>query len=213
MVPIIVAALLATAGMVVTFWAPHSMRAKSVWLGLFLLSGLGLVASSYVQQQAAQQMIAERDAVLAKVQDHVTQLLNMVNTPAMNPGPPPIFAAVLGHLEVKRGSQTGQADLQIEAAYLSTQILEFLAGRHQNEPPPLHALTWVEDLDAQTRYLRETMTSFSEQFGSKVVAMRNRLATHGLVDKALDLYYDQPTNPTEIRVIAERIGALGQRVR
>lgn len=212
MTPIIVAGLLAVAGMLLTLRAPQTARAKGVWLGFFLLVGLGLMALLAVQQEAAQHMVAERDALLAKTQDPVGQLLSMVNTPTMDLGPPQLYTAFLNHLDVKRRSQKHSDDLKLEASYLAVQILEFLAERHQNEPPPLQPLTWFEDVESHMRYLRETMTSFSEKFGPKVVVMRNRLATQVAADKVLDLYYDHPVNPTEIRVTAERIGALAQRL-
>jgi len=62
------------------------------------------------------------------------------------------------------------------------------------------------------RYMNQTMSIYSETFGAKVIAMRNELAYKGITDGQLDSFYEHPTNPIGIRIVAEHIGALAERL-
>jgi len=102
--------------------------------------------------------------------------------------------------------------LKHKAISLSDDILRFLVVRQAGEPPLPRPATWHEDADAMTRYSGETRNVYSQKFGSKVIATYNMLSDAGLRDSELDRFYEHPTNPIGMRIVAERIGALAERL-
>lgn len=102
--------------------------------------------------------------------------------------------------------------LKQRAIRLSNEILEFVADRERSNPPLPRIETWERDVDISTRFSIETMSQFSTKFGARLIATRNELAEQGLTDRELDSLYTHPTNPIGIRIVAERLGALAEKL-
>jgi hypothetical protein len=102
--------------------------------------------------------------------------------------------------------------LKRKAIDLSVSILAFLAARQAGEPPLARPETWNQDVNADTKYLMETMALYSQRFGSEVIAVHDELAKMNLYDKELDAYYEHPTNPLGVRTVAEHLGALAEQL-
>ncbi len=105
--------------------------------------------------------------------------------------------------------------LKNKALLLSKEILLFLGERQANEPESVvdRMLSWDRDFDKPIKYSQETMSIYSERFGARVNEMRNAFAREGLKDEQLDRFFEHPTNPTSIRIIGERIGALAEQLK
>ncbi len=119
-----------------------------------------------------------------------------------------------GKVRVAEAAGVTAASLKHRALALSDEILRFLVNRQAHEPPLLVEATPAVRFDtaALVRYSGETRARYSQQFASKVIAARDELARQGLTDPELDSFYQDPTNPIGIRIVAERLGALAERL-
>jgi hypothetical protein len=61
-------------------------------------------------------------------------------------------------------------------------------------------------------YELETIRMFKSSFGKRVVDIHDALQSEGLTDPELDAAYKSPVDSYSIRVIAERIGSLAERL-
>jgi hypothetical protein len=102
--------------------------------------------------------------------------------------------------------------LKERAIHLSADILSFLTQRLASEPPLPRRETWEQDMQMEANYFKQTMAIYSQTFGAKVIAIHNELASKGITDRELDSSYENPINPNGIRTVAERIGALAERL-
>lgn len=102
--------------------------------------------------------------------------------------------------------------LKSKAIHLSADILSFLTQRQAGEPPLPRRETWEQDVQTEVKYMQQTMALYSQNFGARVIATREELAQKGITDKELDDYYENPTNPIGIRIVAERLGSLAERL-
>jgi hypothetical protein len=124
----------------------------------------------------------------------------------------------LGDLRVNnaRGQSTlSPTSLKRRALDLSDEILQFLVNRQISPGYGQGGFgeggfggTATED----ESYQKETVTMFSSAFQGRVTAIRDALAKQGLTDSRLDTEYANPVNAYSIRTIAERIGALAERL-
>lgn len=116
------------------------------------------------------------------------------------------------------------AGLKRRAHELSKRIFRFLSERAVHDPskqlfsPSTIRVGETTEQGFQRRqqdivsYMHETMNLYDEQFAAEVVAMRDELKRNGLESPELDARYEHPTNPLGIRVVAERLGALADRL-
>jgi len=104
------------------------------------------------------------------------------------------------------------ASLKERIVRLSADILSFLTQRQAGEPPLPRRETWNQDVQDDIRYMQQTMAIYSQTYAPKVIAFHDELASKGLTDNELDSFYQNPTNPTGIRIVAEHLGALAERL-
>lgn len=95
---------------------------------------------------------------------------------------------------------------------LSEQIFQFLHERDSASPPKPVLETWLEDLKRITEFHHETMEQYTAKFASMVTEIRDQFADISLRDDELDSIYKNPTNPIGIRRVAERFGALAEKL-
>lgn len=104
-------------------------------------------------------------------------------------------------------------ELKRQATKLSAEILQFLTDRQVGEPPIPRPSTWEQDMQAQIKYMQQTIAFYSQMFAPRVIAMHDELAKQGFRDGQLENFYEHPTNPIGIRIVGERIGALAERIK
>ncbi len=99
---------------------------------------------------------------------------------------------------------------------LSSEVLQFLVNRQVG---PGYCQTGSGEGSSRDEATmnegsceRETVKMYSSTFGSRVAAIRNALAKKGLTDQELDGEYEAPVNTNSIRLIAERIGTLAEKL-
>lgn len=97
--------------------------------------------------------------------------------------------------------------LKLRAIELSTQLLNFLAGRQITGPPIPRPQTWEDDVKIAGRYDHETVDLYKQMYLPRVGQIRDELAKQGLKDERLDLVYKDPHNVTGIIIIADAIGS------
>ena len=110
----------------------------------------------------------------------------------------------------KHGTDPGT--LKNRALALSKEILGFLLDRQRLEPSMPRSDSWANDTEKIVRYSTDTNGLFSRNYGAKVIAVRNEFAARGIADPELDSFYEHPTNMIGMRIVGERIGALGERI-
>jgi hypothetical protein len=102
--------------------------------------------------------------------------------------------------------------LKERALLLSGDILEFLVGRNENAPPYPEVKTWAQDQAIVRAYDAETMRLFTQSFAPNIYSVRDALTLKGLRDPGLDQLYEHPANAYGMRVIAQKIADLAQRL-
>ena len=107
----------------------------------------------------------------------------------------------------------GLPGLKERAIRLSADILAFLTQRQVDEPPiPRNRATYDSDMHAFDRYSEHTMSIYSQMFARQVISIHAELARKGISDEQFDTFYERPTNPIGVRIVAEHLGALAERL-
>src|SRR2546422_3519340 len=123
----------------------------------------------------------------------------------------PTAAVISAQAELRSSEQphhVSSDSLKRRALILADEILRWLLRNESRQQIVPRPAMWHSDTEAMLAQFREMMGEYSRLFGSRVIAMRNELATRGLQDPELELFYEHPTNPLGIRAVGERLGAL-----
>ena len=56
------------------------------------------------------------------------------------------------------------------------------------------------------------MLQYNTRFGARVISIWQKLEERGLIDKQLDEHYEHPRNPIDITIVAQRLGALAEKL-
>jgi hypothetical protein len=118
-------------------------------------------------------------------------------------------------LRARKPEVASSLSLKGRALDLSDEILQFLVTRQIT--PGYGQGGFGEgpfggtDTNAEA-YQNQTVAMFAGTFQSRVISIRDALAKQGLKDSQLDSEYKSPTNAFSIRTIAERIGALAEKL-
>ena len=112
-----------------------------------------------------------------------------------------------------------------EATRVAGEILAFLAERKSGDPafamfdykPEENEETtrrrWQEHTNRIVAYLQDTMAEYTRRFSSQVLWLRDELAKRGVIDEEFELFYQHPTNPIGVGIVATRLGAMARRLR
>jgi len=103
------------------------------------------------------------------------------------------------------------ATLRSQTITLYHDIVEFLRGRVANEPS-VDFSNWEESTDNISRYSRETMYSYHENFGSRVVEIREEYLKRGLTSDKVEQLYTHPTNPLGIKELVYGLAELASKI-
>ena len=186
-------------------------------LGTYLYLGtLGILGAGFL-------VATERENDLRKTEQHerdqeLYRRLDEIQNATTRKASEEAHARAVGVAGVGVAGATGTAALTIlpslkhRALALADEILRFLLVRQSSEPPLPTPATWKADADRMLDYSRETMGLYSQKFGARALALREQLAKAGFKDTELDDYIEHPTNPIGIRIVGERIGALGEQL-
>lgn len=183
------------------FWSP-SMLVKGFWIFAITIS---IIASAGLFTLAAHQS----EQKITNLQTDIRQLTEKIDALVGLTKVPPLVVQTLPQEVIERARK---GELKAQAQELSTQILQFLTDRTRGEPLLPRPNTWQQDVDQMIRYLQETVALYTERFGAKAIAMRDKLAEAGLQDPQLDALVEHPTNPIGIRLVAERLAVLAERL-
>ncbi len=104
-------------------------------------------------------------------------------------------------------SELTGSKLKEETITLYRDIMEFLKQRKDNEPQ-IDLDNWEELTNNLIKYSSETMNLYHENFGSRVVIIRQEYLKGGIKSDRLDQYYTHPTNPLGIREVAYGLAEL-----
>jgi hypothetical protein len=121
----------------------------------------------------------------------------------------------INSIRARAQNSTSPLSLKRRVLDLSDEILQFLVNR-QIAPgygqggfgEGGYGGTAVDD----EAYQRQTVVMFTGAFQGRVTAIREALAKQGLTDRQLDAECQNPINAYSIRTIAERIGALAEKL-
>jgi hypothetical protein len=220
----------------ITLMPPMSKRAKTIWAILFCflaLTGSGALfwQQNIISQNAAAQSV--RDA--ARESAHVAHDSKADQDNAFMKGQMSTLISLTSHqpstsdakrqslilerlendiknwAESNKGVKNDKAPLKTRASLLATEILRFTAERYGAEPSaPIRQTLEEFELNSKkmNEFSNETMTLYSMQFASRVIAIHDEFADNGLNDNELNKFYKYPAGLIGMEVIAEHIGAL-----
>jgi len=97
--------------------------------------------------------------------------------------------------------------LKKETMTLYTDVMKFLRERQNNEPQVAFD-NWEESTNNLIKYSTETTNLYHENFGSRVVIIRQEYLKRGIKSHRLDQYYTHPVNPLVIREVAYGLAEL-----
>ncbi len=109
--------------------------------------------------------------------------------------------------------ETPEQTLGRKCAILSKDMFTFLQEWGQKEPPSPKRETWSEDVDKSIRLSQERMLDYSRNFGGRVISLHDQLAELGIRDNEIDRTYEHPTNPIGVKILAERFGAIAEKIK
>jgi hypothetical protein len=109
------------------------------------------------------------------------------------------------HVENERTS------LKRQAAQLSHSILEFLVNQ-KVQPGYGQGGYGTSNYGGAATEEKKVMELYRAHYESEVVRVRNEFAKRGITDPELDVEYQNPVNSYSLRLIAERLGALSDRL-
>lgn len=96
---------------------------------------------------------------------------------------------------------------------LSQDMLQFLIDRQRLKPDLTPTRKqWRKQSSDHTRHIQETVALYHQRFGARVVSLYEHLKERGYHDKQADRLYEHPTNELGIRELAQRLGALVERL-
>jgi len=185
----------ALAFLVPTLAEPMSPREKAIWSGVFFVV-------AYVEIVAIKRDRQKQREQFERIQGRFTELQTVIVAEMRT----------RVRLDAATAAHVPEASLKRRGLTLSDEILRFLLDRQRDAVPLPRMGTWEQDAGAMIAYSEGTMALYSQRFGARVIAMRNELADAGLTDPELDQFYEHPTNPIGIRIVAERLGALAERL-
>ena len=124
-----------------------------------------------------------------------------------------LYNSVKNKLISKYGkARLTDTDLKKETLTLYMHIMIFLRERAKNDPE-IDFDNWKESTNNLIQYSRETMNLYDEEFGPRIVFIRQEYLKRGIKSDRLDRFHEHPTNPLGIREIAyglaELAGKLG----
>ncbi|TAL13914.1 hypothetical protein EPN95_04470 [Patescibacteria group bacterium] len=192
-----------------TLFQPDNEFAKAGWAISFVVITCGIIFLNVYQKKEEKKANTDMNAHNLKLQGQVETLTQKLSEFMSNPIEEKIISAIIEKVESKSREHPPTPDsLKQRLQNLSTSILRFLLDRRDSPLP--RPETWDNDIDRMLRLSAETRNLYSLSFGAQVIAARNELLKHGIIDKELDTYYEHPTNPIVMRIIGERLGALAE---
>lgn len=218
----IMTGLVGIVAVLITVLVPQTTATKTGAIVIVVVLTVAAIALNSLKQDEDEKLAKQRDVQIENHGGETTRLRDEIGTLREQQSrmlsffkidEPTVTASLKlsESLAVKKIPGTPES-LKERVKALSTSMLRFLLERAQGEPSMPRRETWSDDVERQIKYSRETMRLYSLSFGSRVIASRNALAEHGLVDTQLDQLYEFPTNPIGIQIVGERLGALTERL-
>jgi hypothetical protein len=186
--------------------SPTKRTKRSVTFACLVLVALEIALLTHARNEAAQDRKVQDSlhkkemASLVERFTAIEQLLTDLRTNAVRAHQP---------------ENTSSISLKKRALDLSDELLQFLVNR---QIAPRYGQGGFgeggfggTDTEAEA-YQKQTVEMYAGAFQTRVIAMRDAFAKHGLKDIQLDSEYKSPANAYSIRTIAERIGAVAEKL-
>jgi hypothetical protein len=110
--------------------------------------------------------------------------------------------------------QVQQRELVETSVQLSRELDAFVDGRLRAAPArPTAPDTWDRDQAAWTGFEQDTSAAYAARFARRVRLARAELTFRNLRDRDLDAFYRSPMNAFQVRVVAQRLAVLADRLR
>jgi hypothetical protein len=205
--------MLALAAALYGVFNEHSSElVKGLWVtafGLLAAAEIGAIRREHIKQNAAylEQMrtMDEMRQTANSKHEAVIRLLLAINDPVEG--------------------------LKKRALQLSESLLAFVYDQLQHapkwqqpslaswQPPSVFATAWEggfqqawQETQKMIEYQKNTLSMYADRFSKRVGQIRDELSKQGLTDDQLDLTLSAPKSPQDIRLIAERIGGLAEKL-
>lgn len=186
--PILITALLAFLGVVVTLFAPDTTKKKVIWCIVFAVLGVASVLT----------YIPKLKESMEQQQRMETRMIATENS----------LKEIGAELNLKK-----PGSLKYNTLHLAQEILEFVKTRRQKEYGTALKRYSPEEWEARTNLMImqsiETRTLYKQMFASRVASLRGQLAANGLSNEELDRYYKNPVNLLVMEQVALSLSKLG----
>lgn len=103
------------------------------------------------------------------------------------------------------------ATLRQQTITLYEDIMGFLGEREANEPS-IDFNNWEESTNNISRHYQETMNLYHENFGTRVVEIREEYLKRGITNEKVEMFYTHPTNPIGIHELAYGLAELASKI-
>jgi hypothetical protein len=188
-------------------------RRSIMWVFTYLILGAIALGFMFWQQRIISDTENKHNSEWKDMQDKVSKIQENNKLPVPTKEYDDKLNLIISKLEKTLSTEkSGRPSLKAKASLLSSQILRFLSDRTKSEPSSPRPEYWNEDTEKIIEYFSETVNLFPLQFGARVIAIRNEFVEQDLQNKELDKFYEHPTNLIGMRIVAERIGALAERL-
>ena len=97
------------------------------------------------------------------------------------------------------------------ARELSRDILSFIDER-QRTAPLLRPASWDQDVLARRQFDTDTIATYQQRLGNRVRRTHDLLTFRNLRAGELDAYYRRPANDVQIRMVAQQLALLGEKL-
>jgi hypothetical protein len=122
--------------------------------------------------------------------------------------------SIIHNLEHKELSDN---DLKKQALELANRLFSFAGDRILNDPSKnnigeVNKSQWGENTKRMVNYSQETTEIYNTRYLSEVIRTKQEFSKRNLTDPQLDQFYDRPTNPIGIQIVATRFLELANRL-
>jgi hypothetical protein len=182
-----------------------SAKEKAVWtLAFFAVAVVEIVALKRDREKSQHQFTeqqAQRTAEFRQVMDRFTELQATT------------LSAIQSANRLAAAPQFPAANLKRRALALADEIMRFLVDREKDAPwqqgPEVAVHT---DPAVIVNWMNSIVLDYQQKFAAQVQEIRDELLQAGHTSERLDRFARTAINPRSIRIVAEELGALAEKV-
>jgi hypothetical protein len=219
----ICAFIIAVLAVAVTFKPPVTMKAKIIWIAIFIVIGFaGIICQFYqliitnrnnninaikqanLQNQQGQKE-DEANQNIAYLKGQIDALIIQSSKPKSNKETELLTQAFNTFTRsISKPPANQELSLKKRSLNLANDILKFSHRKFDFEESP----DFQKQSQDYDKYANETMRLYKESFELQVFKIHDEFKNKGLINKQLDNFYQYPTNPLGIEEVAKGIITL-----